>query len=71
MKEYKNLGELIKSFGLMKHYVRKKVNDAGVQCNESTFSKWCTGKHKPNNRAVRRVLGEVLGVSEETISNII
>ncbi len=71
MEGNKNLGDLIKNKGLLKYYVRMKINEAGIQCNESTFSKWCTGKHKPNNRAVRRILGEILGVSEETISNII
>jgi hypothetical protein len=70
-KEINNLGDLIKSKGFMKNYIMEEINKRGIQCNASTFSKWCTGKHKPQHLSAKRVIGEILGVSEETISNYI
>ena len=67
----KNLGDLIKSKGLLKYHVMTLLNKKGIQCNESTFSKWCTGKHKPQNLSAPRVISEILGVDEEVVLNLI
>jgi hypothetical protein len=71
MAKVKNLGDLIKSKGLLMYHVREKLNEAGVNCNSSTFSRWCKGRRKPQNPYAITILSKVLGEEVETIKNLL
>ncbi len=58
--KYKNLGELIKSKGFLKKFIHKKLVQKKIHANESTFSKWCVGSHKPQDIRVSVFLAEIL-----------
>jgi len=68
-KVIENLGDFIKSKGILMYYVRDKLNEGGVNCNAATFSRWCKGKRKPQNPSAVRIIAEVLEEEEETIKN--
>ena len=67
----KNLGKLIKSKGMLMYYVRTALNKEGINCNSATFSRWCTGKRRPQNPKTIVVLAEILGEEVETIEKLL
>lgn len=71
MRKVNNLGDLIKSKGLLMYHVRQKLNDAGINCNSSTFSRWCTKKRKPQNHAAIVLIAEILQEEVQTIKNLL
>lgn len=71
MSKIDNLGDLIKSKGLLMYHVRNRLNKAGINCNSSTFSRWCTRKRRPQNPAAIRMMAEILGEEVETIEKLL
>ena len=70
-REALSLGGLIKQKGLLMYYVRSALNKEGINCNASTFSRWCTGKRRPQNPKAMIVLAEILGEEVETIEKLL
>jgi hypothetical protein len=69
--DVRNLGDLIKKKGMLMYYVRDAVNEEGINCNAATFSRWCTGKRRPQNPKAMIVLAEILEEEVETIEKLI
>lgn len=53
------------------YHVRSKLNELGVNCNSSTFSRWCKKRRRPQNPYAIKMIAEVLEEEVKTIEKLL